>query len=246
LQKSELKLLYHYSKLEGWDSEEIHTVSLLKTQPDDFFIAYKDEQLIGFIVAIKHSNSFGFISTFLVLKEFRGLGYGKIIFQHALQHLDGCQIALESIIDKQFIYEKIGFVSYFYVVTYKFVKGSIIMKESATPIMDLEKKLSLDGQTPYMKDLLLSEGVNYKAIKKEALISSFAYSFKYVDGYKVTIDSDDVNEAVVLFFALVENFENGTNIYLQATKLSPLLLALVEALKMSEYSKLVRMYNKVI
>lgn len=87
LQECDLELFYTYAKEEKWDIEEIHIRSLLKTRPDDFFIFYKNSKLLGYVVSLKQSESFGFISSLLILKEFRGMGYGKKIFSFALKHL---------------------------------------------------------------------------------------------------------------------------------------------------------------
>ena len=75
---------------------------------------------------------------------------------------------------------------------------------------------------------------------------TFTFTFKYRDGYKINIETQDINDAIILFFALTHHLEAGINIYLQVTPLLPILEALVELLKMSTDSKLLRMYNKII
>jgi len=246
LQEHELTLFFKYATLESWDTEEVHTIALYKTHPDDFFIAYKSEQLLGFIVAIKHSDEFGFISSFLVLKEFRSLGYGREIFNFALKHLKGRQIALDSVVDKTTLYERVGFKAYFDVITYSFKTGSVELPSSEIETVDFNENLALFTDKEYMNTILANDKVNYRAVKSASLISSYAFTFEYRDGYKIHIESKDINEALTLFFSLTDELKKGTNIYLQASKLSPLLLAIVQALKMSETSKHIRMYNKCL
>ena len=246
LQESELTLLFKYASLEGWDTEEAHTLALYGTHPDDFFIAYKQKQLLGFIVAIKYSDEFGFISSFLVLKEFRSLSYGKQILNFALKHLEGCQIALDSVVDKTTLYERVGFKAYFDVISYCFETGSVELPLSPIETINFDKNLALLADNSYISAMVANEEVNYRAVKDAKLVSSCAFTFKYKDGYKIHIESQDINEALTLFFNLTDEFEKGTKIYLQASKLSPLLLAIVQALKMSETSKFIRMYNKIL
>jgi len=246
LQESELALLFKYARVENWDPEEAHTLALYKAHPDDFFIAYKGKKLLGFIVAIKYSEEFGFISSFLVLKEFRSLGFGKKIFNFALKHLEGCQIALDSVVDKTKLYEEIGFKCYFDVITYRFVTGSIHLPSSTIQTIDFDENLALLANNNYISNIVSNDTVNYRAVKNSALVSSCAFTFKYKDGYKIHIESSEINEALTLFFNLTDEFQVGTNIYLQATKLSPLLLAIVQTLKMDEASKHIRMYNKIL
>jgi GNAT superfamily N-acetyltransferase len=243
LQKHELPLLFHYSSLENWDNEELHSTTLFNTHPNDFFVAFKNKQILGFIIAIKHSNEFGFVSNFLVLKKFRGLGHGKEIFAFALKHLSGCQIALDSVLSKEDIYKKAGFKSYFDVVNYRFIIGSVTLPQANFELIDFNKELSLKDKDLYMKKMILSDKTRYKAIKTHNRISSFALSFEYIDGYKIHLESEDINEALTLFFALTNVYKSGTAIYLQSSPLSPLLEAIVELLKMQVHSTYRRMYN---
>ena len=246
LKCQELSLLFKYASLEGWDVEELHILALLNAHPNDFFIAYKKEKLIGFIVAIKHSHEFGFISSFLVLKEFRGLGYGRVIFNFALKHLQGCQIALDSVIDKEKLYKNAGFKSYFDVITYKFISGSLEVTHLDMQTIEYDENLTLLSNPYYMNTMIKDKRVSYKAILKDDDISSCAFTFPYKDGYKINIESTDIDEAITLFFALSDKLPNKTAIYLQATKLSPLHLTLIQELQMSQDSKLSRMYNKIL
>ena len=243
LQEKELPLLFTHTTDENWNNEELHTTALFHAHPNDFFIAYKNQQLIGFVLAIKHSNEFGFVSNFLVLREFRGLGFGTKIFAFALEHLKGCQIALDSVVAKESIYKKFGFKSYFNVITYKFVSGSVTLPQTNLTVIDFDKRLSLENCDAPIKEMILSDKTEYKAIKNQTKISSFAFSFSYSDGYKIHIESEEINEAITLFFALTQTLKNGTAIYLQASPLSPMLQAIVEALKMEVETTFIRMYN---
>jgi len=246
LEEQELDLLFLHSKEEGWHNEELHTRALYKAHPNDFFIAYKKKKLIGFILAIKHYENFGFVSSFLVLKKYRSLGYGKKKFEHVLKHLHGCQIALDSVEDKQDFYKVYGFKAYFDVINYVFTTGSVTLEKLPHKTIGFNSNISLKNQSKYMKNLLLSEGISYRAIKKEDSISSFAFIFKYIDGYKIHIDSNEINEALTLFFALTNRLEIGTKIYVQVSQLAPIQEAIVELLEMEQESKYVRMYNKII
>lgn len=80
------------------------------------------------------------------------------------------------------------------------------------------------------------KNVTYKAIKDN--FDSFAYK----DGYKVTIKTDDINYGVTLFFALTQNYESNTAIYMH---LSPQ-EAILEVLSMQKVSHFTRIYNKIL
>ena len=242
----DLELFYKYASQELWEIEDIHIRALLQTHPNDFFIFYENKVLIGYCVALKENETFGFISSVLVLKKFRLLGYGKKIFTFALEHLKGCQIALDSVLGQESFYKKFGFSSYFDVNTYKYITGSIVQPSNMIPTTDFDEELSLQGVSTYLKEILTTESVSYRAIKEDNTIKSFAFSFAYKDGYKLTINSEDVNHLLALLFALADNYPARTSLYMQTTKLTPQHEALTEALKMQKVSTFTRMYNKII
>ena len=244
LQEQELSLLFHNAKLENWDIEELHIHALLQTHPNDFFIFYANRELIGYCVALKESEKFGFISSVLVLEQFRSLGYGKQIFTFALEYLGKRQIALDSVLGQESFYKKFGFSSYFDVNLYKFIMGSCSLNVELPKTLINAQSLSTSQYSPYLQALLSNKDVMYRAMDKEG--TSFAFSFGFKDGYKVTINIEDINDAAILFFSLVKDYPIGTAIYIQTTKLSPLLEAFVKALKMTQVSHLTRMYNKII
>lgn len=244
LREHDLELFYKHAKKENWDIEDIHIRASLKTHPNDFFIFYKNSQLIGFVVALKENEEFAFISSLLVLKEFRGIGYGKEIFLLALEHLKACQVALDSVLGQEPFYEKFGFKSYFDIDTLVFKTGQMSPKNNTIEVVDFDKKLSLKGQSEYLKTLLLEKGVHYKAIKDD--LNSFAFAFAYKDGYKVFINTQDINHAITLFFSLCQNYESGTFIYMQSSPQEPMLQALSQALSMTKVSHFTRMYNKIL
>ncbi len=245
LKAHELEFIFKHVKLEGWDVEELHIRCQYKAHPKDFFIAYKDNKAIGFILAIKHSDYFGFISTLLVLKEFRKNGYGTELLQYGIKHLAGCQIALNSVKNKESLYEKFGFKSYFDQINYKFIVGSIVKDVSHT-LDDFDSKLSLNGRSKYEECIFTNKNIRYKAITANNIISSFGISSKYLDGYKVVINSKNIDEALSLFFELIKEFDNGDAIYIESTKMEAVTIRLVKYLNMIEYSSLTRMYNKVL
>lgn len=241
LKEQELSLLFHYSSKEGWDNESLHTQALFHQHPYDFFIAYEQQKLVGFVIALKYSDTFGFISNLLILQEFRGRGFGRKLFEYALSHLEGLQIGLDSVLGQEKLYESAGFESYFFVSTYKFHTGSVTLPRVNIAVSNFSKKHSLKDKDASMQELISSKETNYKAITDKE--NSFALSFAYAQGYKIHLESEDINEALTLFFALVNEHKEGTLIYLQASPLSPLLEALVQLLKMDVHSQHKRMYN---
>lgn len=243
LQKNEFSSLINALELEGWYVEITYIECLFKNFTKDFFVVYYENKIIGFISAIRYSDNFGFISNFVVLKQFRSLGFGKKLFCHALEHLKDCQIALESEIKDENIYVKYDFKSYYDTLYYSFkIKNKNIFPTK------LEIKNHIDkNQIPiYLDCVVLDKKTITKAIYHDKKLSSYGLCTPYVDGYKVFISSKNDEEAMVIFFALIQSFKLFTVIYIEVTKLDKALIKIVELLDMKIYSKKRRMYNKLL
>jgi len=73
-------------------------------QEDSFWAAENDRgETVGFISSVKHGAEDGFIGCYVVRKDYRGNGMGRMLFDKALTYLDGRNIALCS---EPFMYAK--------------------------------------------------------------------------------------------------------------------------------------------
>lgn len=246
LRDDELSLLFKSSIDEQLEVEELHLSCQYKIHPQDFFIAHENDSIIGFIVALRQSDEFGFISTFLVLQEFRGKGYGTKILEFALSHLGERQVVLDSILDARSIYERAGFKSYFDLHTFLYITKKSTASATDMKFINYDECSSQNQQNQYLKCLLSNKDTNYKAIQKDNLSTSYGLSFKHKDGYKVVIDSQDYEDAKAIFIELTKEFDKGISIYIEATKLNPVFLHLAVELGMVECARYARMYNKVL
>ncbi|ORZ25227.1 hypothetical protein BCR42DRAFT_3992 [Absidia repens] len=104
---------------EGWnhstDDAEIRH-AFYPCDPDGFMLATitnKDdgqETVVGMVLALKHTKDLAWIGCFIVAEQYRGAGYGRRIFQHAMDYLEGTRyIGLDAKLEKVKSYERVGF-----------------------------------------------------------------------------------------------------------------------------------------
>ena len=246
LKEDELDLLFLSSHDAQLEVEELHLKCQHKVHPNDFFIAHKDNSIVGFIVAIRQSDELGFISTFLVLKEFRAKGYGTLILDFAVEHLGNRQVVLDSILENTHIYTKAGFKSYFDLHTFLYITKKRRTNTQNIKFINYDECNSQNKQNQYLKCLLSNKDTNYKAIQTNNITTSYGISFKHNDGYKIIIGSSNYEETKAIFEELIKEFDEGISIYIEATKLNPIFLNLAKELEMIEYARFARMYNKVL
>ena len=254
LQNNEFNYFLDACTYEGWDIDLTHTKCLFENYPEHFFIAYSDDNIVGYVLAIKESDEFGIVSNLLVLKEYRLQGYAKEILEFALKHLGNRQIAIDSVKGVEGLYEKFGFKSYYESSVFHFLTGKIKLPSSHINVSDVSLKDLLDydkkhnslKKHSYTSCLFNAEDTSYKAVYNNSDISSYALRLKYKDGYKIVISSNEINEAVTLFFSFLDGILDSTHIYMQIPETDKLQLALAELLEMTKLSSTTKMYNKVL
>lgn len=255
LQKDEFSELIQTLENENWYVEKFHLESLYLEFKDDFFVALLDATVVGFIQALRYSDDFAFISNLIIKKEFRSRGFSKELFSYAMHHLAKRQVALECAKSSEDFYIKNAFTSYYDSVYYIYEvqekisftsQQKVSAKLNEKSLYLFNKKLMQEKFSRYLNTIIISNKSIFRAIYNEKKISSYALSTKYKDGYKFSIFSKDNEESLALFLNLSKNYPELTKIYMEVTKLESSLLSIIEVLKMKEYSRMTRMYNKVL
>lgn len=255
LQEDDFPQFLELLSTEDWYVEKTHLTLLYQEFPNDFFIAKVDNIPIACVVALRYTELFSFISNFVVLKKYRSLGYGKELFNFALGHLFSRQIAFECDADTMGFYTDFGFQSYYDNVVYLYkVQGDEVFFK----VSKLSKEIDLELLYEHNQKLLgekFSKHINRVAqhqdtktsfLLQEGKILSYGLRTPYKNGYKVMIASKNLEEVEALFFALIENCTQETKIYIEATPLEAEVLEFIHLQNMQEYSRKLRMYNKVL
>ncbi|QOY54775.1 GNAT family N-acetyltransferase [Candidatus Sulfurimonas marisnigri] len=253
LRQSELVSFFNSFKLEGFTNNVSHIKCLNKSYPNDFFIAYKDKELVGFVLAIKESEKFGRLSNLLILKKFRSQGFGKELLNFAKKHLDGCQIAIDCIQGKEQIYEAVGFKAYFETSLFSFNSGQTQAPKSNITVSNVSESSFLEHNLKlnYLKkqsytSCLFKKSTLCKGVYNEDSLSSYAILLPYKDGYQIVLSSNEINEALALIYHLSKDLNKATSIYIEVPQTEQLLLRIVKLHDMEIVSTTTNMYNKIL
>ncbi len=105
------------STITKWEVEEHWSPSmddpelLYNTDKTGFFIGWLDGKPISCIGMAKYGDEFAFLGIYIVLKEYRGKGYGLPLFKKAMESVpSSCNIGLDSGPHLEAMYRKWGFV----------------------------------------------------------------------------------------------------------------------------------------
>jgi hypothetical protein len=94
---------------EGWNPGLHDASCFFDVDPQGFLIGTLRGSPVGCISAISYGNSFGFVGFYIVNPEYRGNGYGLLLWKAAVERLKGHNIGLDGVLDQQGNYQKSGF-----------------------------------------------------------------------------------------------------------------------------------------
>lgn len=109
LRQEEMRLPMDLAFDEGWnpgleDGDAFHAAD-----PGGYFVGEIGGKPINVISAVRYGDSFGFIGLYICKSEFRSLGYGHKIWDHAMAYLAGRTVGLDAVREQVPSYAEHGF-----------------------------------------------------------------------------------------------------------------------------------------
>lgn len=114
----DLKLVMGWACEENWNVGKHDVTPYYKADPEGYKLLLLDNEPIGSISIVKHSNDFAFIGLFIIRKEYRNQGHGTYLFNAAITHLKErlsakANIGLYAVPKEITRYQKFGFKDIF-------------------------------------------------------------------------------------------------------------------------------------
>lgn len=107
---TEIAQMLDWAAQEGWNPGIDDAQAFHAADPDGFFVAEHDGQPIAAISVVNHSDRFAFLGLYLCRPDYRGMGIGFALWQHALKHAGNRCIGLDGVPAQQANYALSGFV----------------------------------------------------------------------------------------------------------------------------------------
>ncbi len=109
LDAAEVGQVVDWAAAEGWNPGLDDAVAFRSVDPGGFLGLFLDGALASAISAVTYDASFGFIGFYICRPEQRGKGFGKRIWDAALERLGGRTIGLDGVVAQQENYVREGF-----------------------------------------------------------------------------------------------------------------------------------------
>jgi GNAT superfamily N-acetyltransferase len=252
---SEVDFAVSLAAEEGWNPGLFDAQCFYQTDPGGFLIGILDNGPIGCISAVSYEHKYGFIGFYIVIREFRGKGYGIQLWQAAMKHLAGQNIGLDGVIDQESNYVKSGFRKAYR--NFRFEgRASGLMVPGGREIVKLkEMPLGTVAQYdrrcfPAERSLFLHCWLNLPSstplgyVERDSL-KGYGVIRKCRRGYKIgPLFADSLDVADQLYSCLASTAGKDEPVFLDIPEANARALDMVQKHKMREVFSTVRMYSQ--
>jgi ribosomal protein S18 acetylase RimI-like enzyme len=248
---NEFQILSEWAVAENWnigasDPEIFHAVD-----PEGYFGAFKDKQLIGAISAVAYDAAFGFIGFFIVKPEFRGHAVGIELGRKAMEYLGTRIIGVDGVENKVHNYEHFGFKLAHHNIRYEGIVDDAECRDGLVEATELpfDKLIAFDRQFfPANRKSFLSMWINQPecfslAAYTGGKIQGYGVIRKCRNGYKIgPLFALNQGTARKLFVNLTAKLRLGETFFMDIPATNTKALALADEHLMRPVFKTARMY----
>lgn len=109
MSRADLGLALQWADQEGWNPGRQDTDIFHPIDVRGHFMARVDDEPVASVSGLRYSVSYGFLGLYIVRPPWRGRGLGLAVWNAALDHLKGCVVGLDGVVEQQSNYRRSGF-----------------------------------------------------------------------------------------------------------------------------------------
>lgn len=258
--RPEVDKLVSWAAREGWNPG-LNDAELFWTTDSDAFIAAElSGELIGGGAIISYQGEFGFMGFFIVRPEFRGKGFGNILWHARRKRLlaqlrPGASIGLDGTFEMQDYYAKGGFVFSHRNLRFRAelperpvtptIGDEDIVHLAEIPfgqILDYDRSCFPAPRTAFLQGWLSQPDATALGCRRRGSLSGYGIIRRCNQGHKIgPLFADDASAAKALYARLAECADRGP-LFLDAPENNPDAIELAHRYQMSEVFGCARMY----
>ncbi|MGF1772879.1 GNAT family N-acetyltransferase [Vibrio wakamikoensis] len=250
----EVSVAVEWAAQEGWnpglnDAQHYHSAD-----PNGFWVGELDGEPIGCISVVKYDATFGFLGFYIVKPKYRGQGYGIQIWNQGMAYLEGCNVALDGVVDQQENYKRSGFVLSHRNIRYEGRSAQLTFDSNAivkaTSVDFYQVEDYLNGFFPVARREFNHAWFSQMQCTslvyvKEGKVLGAGVIRDCHTGYKIApLFADSEHIANELYAALVSSVEAGKPVFLDVPEVNEPAVTLASSHNMTPCFETARMYTK--
>ena len=252
MRQDELTAAVEWAVAEGWNPGLADAECFWLEDPEGFFCAEADGEMIGSVSVLNYDDRFAFAGLYIVRPEYRGKGIGMQLYRHAMRHAGSRIVGGDGVVAMVPKYEKGGGLFLHYNnARYEGIGGGR-MPDGLTPIRDVKFSDLLAYDTarfPAKRESFLRFWISHKdhlgfaKLDKNGKIEGYGVRRTCHKGYKVgPLFAKDRKTAEVILEGLIAGIP-GEPFYLDIPRPNAAAVALVEDRRMVPVFFTARLYS---
>ncbi|MFO7800983.1 MAG: GNAT family N-acetyltransferase [Desulfovermiculus sp.] len=254
--RHEIGLAIEWAAKEGWNPGLNDANCYFAADPKGFLVGLLSGRPIATISVMKYDESFGFLGCYIVSPEFRGLGYGILIWNAGLEYLAGCNIGLDGVVEQQEKYRKSGFKLAYRNIRYEgtggddFPEGASIVDLALLPLETVfayDKPFFPAERTKFLQSWIQQPDGHALGVFHAGKLSGYGVMRPCRTGYKIgPLFADTPSMAEAVFLGLKSNVNSDDAIFFDVPEVNDAAVELAERYAMKVSFETARMYNREI
>jgi len=254
--RPEVDTLVDWAAAEGWNPG-LHDAALFwKNDPDAFIAAELGRQVIGGGAITCYGREYGFMGFFIMRPEYRGQGFGDILWQWRHQTLrrrltPSATIGMDGVLDMQAYYSRGGFDFQYYNRRYEGMGAVLDTPPCTIPLTDIpfEVVSAYDrlcfpaDRSAFMRQWINQPDSHALGYLEDGHLAGFGVVRACREGYKIgPLFADSAAIAEALYRGLAAKVP-GSRLYLDAPDYNAAAVGLARRYDMREVFACARMYD---
>ena len=208
---------------------------------------------VATISVVKYGTTFAFLGLYIVKPEFRGRGYGRALWDHALATVTGRTVGLDGVVAQQENYRRSGFALAYRNVRYRGVRGPDAPLDARVvplsrfvweDVARYDRAFFPERRDAFLRCWIAQPGSKAMAVERGGALAGYGVIRPMREGFKFgPLFADDASCAEALFHALSMRVPEGAQIVLDVPEPNLSAVALAERHRMSPVFETARMYK---
>lgn len=221
----ELETVMGWAHKEGWNPGKYDYKAYYSQDTSGFLVLCLNEKPIGSVSVVKYSEHHAFIGLFIVMSEYRNKGYGKKLWNYAMELIKGyANTSLYSVLQQVNRYQKKGFfgenLNHRWQLshsTHENLSHLNVLHNSSSDILQqmIEYDARFWGSSRFKffsKILKQPQSFAFVSFGINKNVNGYAVIRACMNGYRATIYSDTLNNAKKLTRLIISKVPLDSNI----------------------------------
>ena len=253
MNSEDLELAIDWAAQEGWNPGLYDARCFYAADESGYLKGVLNGDMIASISVVKYGSDFAFLGFYIVKPEYRGQGYGYLLWSEAMKDGEGYNVALDGVVDQQPNYKKSGFKLAHRNIRFKGIKGEATPTHETVDLsqvpfhqlLEYDRKFFPADRKGFLELWISQPQTKALGIVETQQLKGYGVIRKCRSGYKIgPVFAEDDKKAMSLVQNLISELKDGEEYFLDIPDVNKKAHALTQALSMESVFETARMYTK--